>query len=171
MHRNFLRFRPNKKKNSQNRSLIAIKKTLQKNFKTPTCSPFGPSKPPPIIANNIKLNLTWNAPQHHWINDRSSLDDLRQMRRILKDNLHERQPKITGLTIGVRWIFLDPTIGQSVTFAIESYCEHILGCPVARYSTVLCLCLCLMLLLVLLLLLLLFLWLPTDEGWVCTGEG
>ena len=159
MHRNFLRFRPKKKECSQNRSLIALKQTIQKmiqkNFKTPTCSPFGPSKPPPIIANNIKLNLTWNAPQHHWINDRSSLDDLRHMRRILKEILPERNPGLTGLTIGVRWIFLDPTIGQSVT--------------VARYSTVLCLCLCLMLLLRLLLLLLL--WLPTDEGWVCTGEG
>ena len=154
---------------------------------------------PATIAKNIEGNLTWEAPQHHWINDRCSLDDLRQMRRILKEILPERHPGITGLTIesslddlrqmrqilkeillerdpgitgltiGVRWIFLDPTIGQSVTFAIESYCEQILGCPVARYSTVLCLCLCLMLLLRLLLLLLL--WLPTDEGWVCTGEG
>ena len=84
MHRNFLRFRPKKKECSQNRSLIALKQTIQKiiqkNFKTPTCSPFGPSKPPPIIANNIKLNLTWNAPKQHWINDRCSFDDRRESR-------------------------------------------------------------------------------------------
>ena len=53
--------------------------------------------------------------EYHWLNDLCSLDD--------------------SCSICVRWIFLDPTIGQSVTFAIESYCEHILGCPVARYST------------------------------------